>query len=122
MDKICNKCNASKPLTEFNKNKNKADGYHVWCKKCISDNNKKLYTNNSEHKKKQVNSYYYENKNAILPKLKEYRNKPEIKAKQAAQEKAKQSAQEKDNPEKKYEKKVKGSEMEQDVKEQFGAN
>lgn len=83
MDKICSKCNISKPLTEFNKNKSKVDGYHVWCKKCISDNNKKLYNNNSEYKKNQMNLYYDKNKNTILPKLKEYRNKPEIKSKQA---------------------------------------
>jgi hypothetical protein len=83
MDKICNKCNIIKPLTEFNKNKNKVDGYHVWCKQCVSSNNKKLYIDNNENIKQYTNNYYYNNKNVILPKLKQYRNKPEIKLKQA---------------------------------------
>ena len=83
MDKICNKCNISKPLVEFNKNKSKVDGYHVWCKKCISNNNKKLYIKNEERIKDNTNKYYHENKNIVLSKQKTHRNKPEIKAKQA---------------------------------------
>jgi hypothetical protein len=83
MNKICNKCNIIKPLIEFNKNKSKIDGYHVWCKKCISDNNKKLYVKDNERIKQQTNNYYNNNKNTISSKLKNYRNKPEIKVKQA---------------------------------------
>jgi hypothetical protein len=80
--KTCSKCNIEKPLNEFNKNKSKADGYHVWCKQCVSNNNKKLYNSNSEIIKQKINNYYYENKVTISTKLKEYRNKPEIKQKQ----------------------------------------
>ena len=82
MNKICNKCNIIKPLTEFNKNKNKVDGYHVWCRQCVSNNNRKLYAVDSERIKQQINKYYYDNKDIIAPKLEEYRNRPEIKNKQ----------------------------------------
>jgi len=82
MDKICNKCNIIKPLTEFNKNKNKVDGYHIWCKQCVSNNNRKLYAVDSERIKQQINKYYYDNKDIIALKLEEYRNRPEIKNKQ----------------------------------------
>jgi hypothetical protein len=80
--KICNKCNIKKPLDQFNKNKNKTDGYHVWCKQCVSNTNKKLYADDSERIKQQTNNYYHSNKNIITPKLKEYRSKPEIKNRQ----------------------------------------
>ena len=80
--KICNKCNIEKPLDQFNKNKNKNDGYHVWCKQCVSNTNKKLYADDSERIKQQTNNYYHNNKNIITPKLKEYRSNPEIKNRQ----------------------------------------
>ena len=34
--KKCNKCNVEKSLNEFNKNKNKKDGYSIVCKQCMS--------------------------------------------------------------------------------------
>jgi hypothetical protein len=80
--KTCSKCNIEKPLNEFNKNKSKIDGYHVWCKQCVSNNNKQLYKDDKKTKKYKTNQYYHNNKDIILPKLKEYRNKPEIKQKQ----------------------------------------
>jgi hypothetical protein len=80
--KICSKCNIEKLLNQFNKNKTKSDGYHVWCKQCISINNKKLYIIDSKRIKQQTNDYYHNNKDIISPKLKEYRNKLEIKLKQ----------------------------------------
>lgn len=83
MDKICNKCKIPKNLTEFNKNKTKKDGYHVWCKKCISDNNKELYVKSKAKIKNNANIYYHNNKSTILPKAKEYRNKSEVKDKQS---------------------------------------
>jgi hypothetical protein len=80
--KICNKCSTEKPLDQFNKNKHKIDGYHVWCRQCVSNTNKKLYVGDSERIKQQTNNYYHNNKDIIKPKLKEYRNKPEVKNKQ----------------------------------------
>lgn len=35
--KICVGCNISRPMYHYNKNKNSADGYTHFCKKCISD-------------------------------------------------------------------------------------
>ena len=34
VNKKCTKCGEVKPLTLFNKDKNKKDGYHPWCKTC----------------------------------------------------------------------------------------
>ena len=80
--KICNKCSTEKSLDQFNKNKNKIDGYHVWCRQCMSNQHKKLYAGKSEYIKQKTSDYYYNNKDIIAPKLKEYRNKPEVKNKQ----------------------------------------
>lgn len=80
--KTCSKCNIEKPLNEFNKNKSKIDGYHIWCKQCVSKNNKKLYENDKELKKQKTNEYYHINKDIVLDKIKQYRNKPKIKQKQ----------------------------------------
>ena len=80
--KICSKCNTEKLLDYFYKNKNKIDGYNVWCKQCMSSQHKKLYADKSEHIKQKINSYYYNNKDIIAPKLTEYRNRLEVKNKQ----------------------------------------
>lgn len=80
--KKCNKCNIEKPLDQFNKNKSKNDGYHVWCKQCMSEQHKRLYASKSEQIKQKTNQYYYNNKDIVAVKLKEYRSKPEIKDKQ----------------------------------------
>jgi len=37
--KYCNKCNTSKPLSEFHPNKTKKNGYQSWCKKCVVASN-----------------------------------------------------------------------------------
>jgi hypothetical protein len=80
--KTCNKCNIEKSLDQFNKNKSKSDGHHVWCKQCMSEQHKKLYANKSEYIKQKTNHYYYSNKDIITAKLKKYKNRPEIKNKQ----------------------------------------
>ena len=41
--KVCKKCNIKKELSLFNKNSNKEDGLHIWCKECSSSYNKKRY-------------------------------------------------------------------------------
>lgn len=68
--KKCNKCGEIKHLSDFNKNKNKIDGYHHWCRNCVSINNKKLYINNIDVIKHKTSKYYYENKENILLKNK----------------------------------------------------
>ena len=80
--KVCKKCNVEKELSLFNKNKNKVDGLHIWCKECSSNSNKNRYKSQSESIKEKTSEYYYTNKEVILPKLKIYRNQDEIKVKQ----------------------------------------
>ena len=68
--KKCNKCTEVKSLSDFNKNKNKSDGYHHWCRICVSNNNKKLYKNNTDDIRTKSSKYYYENKETISLKSK----------------------------------------------------
>ena len=80
--KICKKCNVEKELNLFNKNKNKVDGLHIWCKECSSNSNKNRYKSQSEFIKEKTSEYYYSNKETILPKLKIYREQDKVKEKQ----------------------------------------
>jgi hypothetical protein len=80
--KTCKKCNVEKELSLFNKNKNKIDGLHIWCKECSSNSNKDRYKSQSEFIKEKTSKYYYDNKEIILPKLKTYREQDEVKEKQ----------------------------------------
>jgi hypothetical protein len=80
--KTCKKCNIEKELNLFNKNKNKVDGLHIWCKECSSILNKNRYESQSKSIKEKTSKYYYDNKESILPKLKTYREQDEIKTKQ----------------------------------------
>lgn len=54
MNKICTKCQQPKPLEDFSFCKNKKDGLHSHCKKCISLAMKKAYKKNP-NKKKEIN-------------------------------------------------------------------
>ena len=38
MNKICTKCNISKPISNFYQDARYADGYNGWCKLCINAN------------------------------------------------------------------------------------
>ena len=80
--KKCKKCNIDKPLNCFNKNQKKTDGLHIWCKECSSLKNKERYDLKKDYIKNQTSEYYINNKEIILPKLKVYRDKDEIKEKQ----------------------------------------
>lgn len=44
--KICGKCQNEKSLSEFNKNKEKKDGYGAYCKECNQLYQKKHYSDN----------------------------------------------------------------------------
>lgn len=66
--KICIKCKKEKPLTDFNLNKSRKDGYHSCCKMCKADymvshykKNKVLYLKRARERDKKlkefVNSY-----------------------------------------------------------------
>ena len=66
--KICPACKIEKPFTEFYKNKGGKDGLRSWCKDCTNKNNEE---------------YYLKNKERIDNRQKEYRSRPEIKARNA---------------------------------------
>lgn len=41
--KHCNKCDTTKPVTEFNKNSRKPDGLQAWCRDCCKRSNNDSY-------------------------------------------------------------------------------
>lgn len=44
--KFCNKCKTEKALADFHKNKRSNDGFHFWCKSCVSEYGKQSRINN----------------------------------------------------------------------------
>lgn len=50
--KYCSKCEQTKSLTEFNKNRNKPDGAQAYCRECTKRINNDLYRNGD--RKRQV--------------------------------------------------------------------
>lgn len=80
MDRICKKCNLSKNIGEFSKNKKCKDGYTHRCKKCTSEYNKKYWQNNIEKLTKINKEYYKNNKEHFKVRNKEYyeNNKKQI--------------------------------------------
>lgn len=56
--KICSKCEKEKSLCEFPKDKQRKDGYYVYCKDC----RKIIYTQNSETIKEKSKKYYQKTK------------------------------------------------------------
>lgn len=52
--KKCSKCKLEKDLSEFNKNKGKADGYNSFCRVCHGEHNRTYYSLNSEKQRKQI--------------------------------------------------------------------
>ena len=93
--KVCKKCNETKPLTEFHKDKSAKDGRHAYCKACKRISAKQWYQENKEaiaehhrqyrQKNKEAitehqRQWYQENKKAFLERGRQYRQ--ERKAKQ----------------------------------------
>ena len=70
--KHCNKCNTTKLLAEFPKNKSKKGGYQGECKKCARMRVKLHTENNKENKKIYQKEYYKNNKEKLLLQKKEY--------------------------------------------------
>lgn len=46
--KTCSKCKESKSLDSFNKDKNKKDGLHIWCRSCGNKDAKRYRDSNPE--------------------------------------------------------------------------
>lgn len=49
MNKCCPHCQCEKPISEFHKNKNRADGLNGWCKNCMSETLKTRYKVKRDH-------------------------------------------------------------------------
>jgi hypothetical protein len=90
MNKICIKCNISKNVMEFNKDKNGKLCVKSKCKECISEynkqrnkdkieENKQYYLDNKEKINLQSYQYYKNNKEELIKKQTKYRkNNPDI--------------------------------------------
>lgn len=70
--KLCNKCNTTKEITEFQKDKSKKDGFYPSCKEC----RKKSLDNplTKQKKKEYMKKYWQENKEKLIEQNKQYRN------------------------------------------------
>lgn len=67
--KICSKCHAEKPLTDFYKNKNYKGGYTTWCKICHRGFTKQWSKENADNIKEWAKKYYQENKERINERI-----------------------------------------------------
>lgn len=63
--KTCCSCKEEKPLTQFNKNKSKKDGYNNMCKDCSRSSSKKYYANNKERYKEVSNKRRNEHRSLL---------------------------------------------------------
>ena len=63
--KICSKCKGEKLLSDFTKDKNRCDGYYVYCKECC----KVSYQSKSSEIKEKSRNYYYNNKEKNQTKI-----------------------------------------------------
>jgi hypothetical protein len=63
--KICSKCKVEKLLYDFPKDKNRCDGYYVYCKECRN----RLYQSKSSEIKEKSRNYYYDNKEKNQTKI-----------------------------------------------------
>ncbi len=90
--KKCSKCQISKPLDNFNKNRAKRDGLSTECKLCkrqndakyrennaneISVSQKQYRVNNTEKLKERDHKYYIDNKDYVLEQTKKYKQNNE---------------------------------------------
>lgn len=71
--KICCSCNAIKQLSDFAKDKNKADGHSYKCKLCNSAYARKWREANAESFKQTLRENYLKNKEDRLLKAKQWR-------------------------------------------------
>ena len=55
--KVCTKCEAAKPVTEYHKNAKNKDGLTYYCKSCVCITNKERYESDPDRKKKRAKWY-----------------------------------------------------------------
>lgn len=65
-EKLCNKCNIFKSITEYHKKQSGKYGVRSTCKKCRKEISKLHYKENFEHIKKNSHTYRINNKEKIL--------------------------------------------------------
>lgn len=82
-NKKCNKCDETKPFSEFYKSPN---GYRSICKSCFNGKSKKYYNQNIEHLKKYKKDYRDKNSESILQKEKNKRQSLSFEDKQKKSE------------------------------------
>ncbi len=70
--KTCNKCNLTKPLTDFNKRVISKDGYRNECKSCKSIASKKYHIKNQADRCEKSRKYRKDNKEYLIGYHKEY--------------------------------------------------
>jgi len=68
--KHCTKCNTTKSISEFPKNKTRKSGYGSQCKECNRLRVKTYYNNNKEKKHEYTLQYYHKNKEKLNAKIK----------------------------------------------------
>jgi hypothetical protein len=70
--KTCIKCRVVKPLTEFNKDKNRKDGHRETCKACFNKARKEKYHANPEEWREKIYKYRQEHPDRVKKSKAEY--------------------------------------------------
>jgi hypothetical protein len=70
--KHCPKCGEDKPVSEFGKDKNRAHGLSIYCKKCACKNTAHYYALNPKHYKQKAHERYKKNIVRVLEYCKKW--------------------------------------------------
>jgi hypothetical protein len=72
MEKKCNKCQKTKPVSEFSKEARAKNGFKPRCKQCLNEYYNSRYPHYKDKKCKQTIEYFNKNKEAVLERRKSY--------------------------------------------------
>lgn len=72
LDKYCSKCNSTKQIIEFAKNKSRVDGLSNWCKSCTKLYNQNYYKANQDSIKSKVAEFRKNNPGVISERKRQY--------------------------------------------------
>lgn len=86
--RVCNKCNESKPISEFGKRTSAPDGLYKACKTCVNAAGKEWRLANPEKQKQRALRGYSKSAEKVKQRVKEWRAVPENKARKNALERA----------------------------------
>jgi hypothetical protein len=64
--KTCTKCRATKPYSDFSRSKPTRDGYHAWCKLCLSVISKVCYEKDFKHRRAYAKGHREKLKEQVL--------------------------------------------------------